>query len=138
VHEAAPAAWLYSPGWHGTEVPLVEPAGHRYPALQLPVHDAEVRPGAPPYKPAGHSPLQLAVERPVELPYVPKGQLVHAPAPPTEYVPRGQSTAVELVDPAGQLKPAEQLPLQATEPRAGVAPNSPGGQLLQEAAPARL
>ncbi len=58
-----------------------EPGGHAYPALQLPLHAAEVA-------------RMLA-------PYRPPGQELHATAPATLYVPVGQDVAVPLDEPAG-------------------------------------
>jgi hypothetical protein len=61
VHVAAPEV-LKVPAWHTATDALVEAAGHAKPAVQGPLQPALVRPGV--------------------APYLPPGQLVHAPAPP--------------------------------------------------------
>ena len=51
----------YRPAAHTSAVSLVDPAGHAYPALQLPVHDDTLSPDSDPYRPTSHMPLQLAL-----------------------------------------------------------------------------
>jgi hypothetical protein len=72
-----------------------------------------VKPVVEPNWPAGQSAVQVAVGSNIVEPYVPTGQFVHDAAPNTLYVPTGHAAAVEFLDPAGQLYPAEQFPLQA-------------------------
>ena len=71
-------------------------------------------------------------------PYRPALQLLHTPAPAREYVPAGQLTAVELVDPAGHTYPALQLPEHAATDMADVDPYRPGAQFVHTPAPATL
>ena len=80
VHAPAPAK-LYVPGPHRVAVPFVDPAGHAYPALQLPLHAAVGRPAAAPKVPAGHAPLHNALPMVLVAPNLPAGHAVHAPAP---------------------------------------------------------
>ncbi len=87
---------------------LVDPAGHAYPAVQ--------------------SPLQLAVPSPGAAPYRPAAQAVHTVDPAKLYVPAGHTSAVALVDPAGQTKPALQGPEHADDVRPVVSPYTPAGQ----------
>jgi hypothetical protein len=86
-----------------------------------------------------HPALQLAVHpavvRPTESPYLPAGQDVHDEAPLREYCPKGHLMAVELTLPAGQEKPALQLPLHPVVDSAVVFPNFPAGQGEHDAAP---
>jgi hypothetical protein len=56
------------PAVHTTAVALVEPAGHAYPGLHDPEHEALVRPATAPYVPGGHWAVQAAVVRPVAAP----------------------------------------------------------------------
>jgi hypothetical protein len=139
THNTAPGP-LHRPAGH-TSPPGdddVAPALHAYPALQLvhtvapeteyvpgghwaPAGDASVDPGGHRY-PALHGPSQLGLVRPVPDPYRPMGQLLHAPAPSRLYCPGVQGTAEGDVDPAGQALPALQLPEQADDGRAEVAP----------------
>ena len=64
-------ATLYVPDGHSTAVELVLPAGHAYPALHTPLHDADGK----------H----------VSLPYVPPGHTVQVAAPPALYLPAGHA-----------------------------------------------
>ena len=84
------------------ELELVDPAGHAYPALQLPEHPADA----------------IAAV----LPYSPAVQLVQLPAPVRLYWPARHVTAVALVDPAGHAYPAAQFPEQEDEARPEVPP----------------
>jgi hypothetical protein len=84
LHEPAPPT-LYCPAAHIAAVPLVDPAGQAYPALQLPLHPALDRPAVAPYVPAGHAPLQLAVGRAMLVPYRPALQFVQVLDPLTLY-----------------------------------------------------
>ena len=61
-------------------------------------------------------------------PYRPALQGVHTPAPLVLYVPAGHGTAVELLEPAGQTKPAAQGPSHWSEIAPALAPNRPGAQ----------
>ena len=56
----------------------VDPAGHTYPAVQLPEHSDDVCPDVAPYLPASHGPLQLAVVSPALDPYSPALQFVYS------------------------------------------------------------
>ena len=67
MHTAAPAVAKVPVG-HSIAVGDVDPGGHAYPAVQLPVQAAVTRPVAAPYLPPGHGPLQVAVVRPEVLP----------------------------------------------------------------------
>ena len=75
---------LYVPATHATAVGLVEPAGHAYPALQLPVHAAaDVKPAVKLYRPAAHAPLHDAFVQASLSPNRPAGHALQLPAPPT-------------------------------------------------------
>ena len=54
VHTPDPAT-LYFPEGHTPCVGLVDPAGHAYPALQLPLQPAAVKADTAPYSPAAHT-----------------------------------------------------------------------------------
>ncbi len=90
--------------------------------MHSPVHVSLCTANAAPYRPAGQRAVHPAVVSPAVLPYVPGGHNVHNADPRKEYDPAGHRTAVELVDPAGQEYPAEQLPLHAAEDTAPTAP----------------
>jgi hypothetical protein len=90
LHELAPDR-LYVPGPHCTAVPLVDPAGHAYPAVQPPEQPAVARPDDDPYRPAAHR--------------------LHELAPPTLNCPATHMAAVGLTDPAAHAYPAEHAPL---------------------------
>jgi len=92
---------LYCPAGHWVTVGDVDPAGHVYPAVQSPVHDAVVRP--------------------VVEPYLPAGQLVQVALPPVLYCPATQIDCVEIEEPVGQKYPGLQSPVQLLE----VAPGFP-------------
>ncbi len=64
------------------------------------------------------------------------GQLAQVPAPPKLYSPGGHSTAVALVEPAGQAYPAVHSPLQVSADAATAAPNRPAGHGAVQAAEA--
>ena len=89
THDDAPDK-LYRPAAHDDAVGDDEPAGQMYPALQLPLHDADDIPDVRPYRPAAQS--------------------THTLAPLKLYRPATQATAVLFVDPAGQKCPAEHAP----------------------------
>ncbi len=127
VHVPAPLA-LYVPRGHCTAVPLVDPAGHAYPAVHVPLHiDDDDRPVSLAHFPAAHR-VQLVL--PVALVYcpglhgtqplepaaalkVPAAQEGQVDVPPALYLPAEQMDAVALVEPEGQAYPAEQLPEHA-------------------------
>ena len=88
------------------------------------------------YWPAPQLPLQAAAVKPGLLPYRPALQLVHIPAPPSEYWPAGQMDAVGVVDPAGQAYPALQMPVHDDWFMAALAPYCPALQFVHAAAPA--
>jgi hypothetical protein len=112
-HVTAPAR-EYCPAGQGAWVADADPAAHAYPALQLPVHPAVVKPAVDPYRPAGQfvhvtaapvlycpaaqGAVQAAVGRPWVDPYVPAGQLVHAVDPAVEYLPVPQMAVQVLTD----------------------------------------
>ncbi len=82
--------------WPGAQmvaggVSVVDPAGHAYPALQLPLH--------------------AALASAVSLPYRPAGQSLQAETPPTEYWPGEHGAEVAVVDPGTQAYPGAQGPL---------------------------
>jgi len=106
VHNPAPDK-LYVPAGHTDTVALVDPATHAYPALQLPLQLADVRPADAPYRPVGH--------------------IVHDPAPGKLYSPAPHIDAVAFVDPAGHAYPAMQFPLHTDVVSPCVAPNLPAG-----------
>ena len=81
---------------------LVDPAGHAYPAVQLPEQAGVDRPGTLPNRPAGHCPLHAAVVMPDTAPYCPALQLVQLLAPTRLYVPAGHAAGVADTDPATQ------------------------------------
>ncbi len=85
----------------------MDPAGQAYPATQLPLHTADVKPVLAPKLPAGHG--------------------VQDPAPAREYCPAGQMDAVGDVDPATHAYPAVQLPEQDAVVRPVEAPYVPAG-----------
>ncbi len=103
---------LYRPAVHIAAVALVDPATQACPALQLPLHPAEVRPSVAPYVPAGHGAVQEADARAVVAPYRPALQFVQVLDPATLNLPARHTDAVGDVDPAIQKCPALQLPLQ--------------------------
>ena len=137
VHDGAPPR-LKEPGAHCAAVELVLPAGHAYPAVQLPEHDGVHRPDTAPNVPPGHRPVQADIASPVLAPYVPALQFVHVPAPAKLYLPTGHMTAVELVLPDGQAYPAVQLPEQAAVGRPAVAPYSPAAHAVHVPDPDKL
>jgi hypothetical protein len=113
VHEPAPDRENV-PGWQLTAVALVDPAGHAYPAAQLPLH--------------------VGKGMAADAPYSPAEQSVHTPLPDREYLPGGQADTVALEDPAGQAYPAEQGPEQEEVDRPVEAPKRPTGHgAVQEA-----
>ena len=101
VHTPAPPS-EYVPAGQMDAVAFVDPATHAYPALQFPLHAADDRPGAPPYRPAAHADVHAAVVRPVTFPKRPTGQSTHSPHPDTLYRPTLQMLAVAVTDPATQ------------------------------------
>jgi hypothetical protein len=157
VHTPAPDK-LYRPAAHTAAVPLVDPAMHAYPALQLASQDGVVRPDVDPNRPTAQGPLQLALGMADTAPYRPALQLVHTPALTRLYVPLGHTAAVALIDPATHAYPALQLPSHVgdvrpdTDPKrpashgplqvalgmADTAPYRPALQLLHILAPERL
>jgi hypothetical protein len=113
------APWLlYCPAGQTIAVALVDPAGHTYPAVQLPLHSTPPTPGVEAYRPAAH--------------------VAQLTAPARLYRPAGHASAVALVDPAGQVYPAVHAPLHSAVPTAAVAPNSPAGQSTHAVAPPKL
>ncbi len=96
AHAPAPER-LYVPAGQMTTRSALEPSGHAYPAVQLLLHAAAVG----------------------RLFQVPAGQLVQTAAPTKLYVPTGHCCSYWDVAPAGQKKPAAQLPVHAElgEPR---------------------
>jgi hypothetical protein len=127
VHTPAPDT-LYRPATHWAAVALVDPAGHAYPAVHIPLQADEIRPDVAPNVPAGHRPEHAAVISPEALPYRPAPQAVHDAALPRLNVPGAHGTAVALVDPAGQAYPALQRPLHPAVARPGEEPYRPGPQ----------
>ncbi len=93
---------------------FVEPAGHAYPAVQLPLHATVAMAAEAPKSPAGHG--------------------EHAPAPARLYRPAAQIAAVALVDPAGHAYPSEHGPLHAAVVRPATDPNVPAGHGAVQAA----
>jgi len=81
VHTPAPPR-LYVPAAQTMAKGVADPAGHAYPAAQIPVQYAVVQLGSEPYKPAG--------------------QAVQVLAPCSLYVPGKHMTDVALVLPSGQ------------------------------------
>jgi hypothetical protein len=121
LHDPAPAR-LYCPAGQIDTVELVDPAAHAYPGVQGPLQTAVLRPSA------------------VTLCQVPAGQLLQDPAPARLYCPAGHTDAVALVEPTPHAYPAVHSPLQTAVLRPSVVAlyQVPAGQLLQNAAPARL
>ncbi len=109
---------LNVPGGHIMAVALVDPATHAYPAAQLPLHAAEVKP--------------------VTDPNVPAGQGVQAPRPPALNKPMGHTEAAAVVDPSTQKYPAEQLPLHAAVVNPVTDPYLPAGHTVQDPKPPPL
>ncbi len=107
LHDPAPAR-LYLPAGHTDAVALVDPAGQEYPAVQGPLHAAELRPTAD------------------TLNQAPAGQSAHTATPARLYWPARHTDAVALVDPAGQEYPAAQAPLQARVAKDALLPHLPG------------
>ena len=133
VHTPAPDT-LYVPDPHTLTAGDVDPAGHQYPAVQLPEQLGDDRPVVAPKVPAGQGAVQAAIVSPVLAPYTPAGQGEHTPAPAREYCPAGHSTAVALVLPGGQACPAEHWPEHAAVVKALAAPKTPAGQGVHTAA----
>ena len=121
LHDPDPLK-LYHPAPHTIAVAEVLPAGHAYPAVQFPEHDAVDSPTVAPKVPAGHDPVHCDEISPVEDPKVPAGQGLHVQAPPVLYVPALHIAGVAVIDPATQKWPALQLPEQVGAAMAGVAP----------------
>jgi hypothetical protein len=119
VQVPAPAR-LYCPAGHMNGAALVDPAAHAYPAAQRPLH-VEV-----------FSPVTEALNQ------VPAGHAEHATAAERLYWPAGHSTAVAMVDPTAQAKPATQAPLHTGDVSPGTSPYVPPGHNVQVPAPARL
>ncbi len=71
---------------------------------------------------AKHAPVQEDDDMPAALPYWPAGQLLHAPAPASEYFPEGQMEVVEVTDGEVQKYPAVHNPVQVEVWSAVVAP----------------
>jgi hypothetical protein len=115
VHDAAPDR-LYNPGPHNSG--KTEPAGHAFPATQLPLHSAVVRPASDPYLPPGHG-----------------GQ---DPTPPSLYVPAPHRDTIGLVDPAAHAYPAEHAPVHSGNTRPDVDPYLPAEQGPLQAAAVAL
>jgi hypothetical protein len=88
-------------------VALTDPAGHAYPAGQLPLQIAEGRPGPDPNTPAGHR--------------------LHSLAPLALKVPAGQSAGDGVTDPAAHAYPAAHGPLQEGAVMPLVLPKRPAG-----------
>jgi hypothetical protein len=86
LHDPDPLK-LYHPAPHTIAVAEVLPAGHAYPAVQFPEHDAVDSPTVAPKMPAGHGPVHCDEVSPGEDPKVPAGQGLHVQAPPVLYVP---------------------------------------------------
>lgn len=122
--QAPEPAPLNVPAAHNTAVALRDPAGHAYPAVQLPEQLALVSPGAAPYSPGGQStpvtepaklylparvgPEHAADGKPVALPTVPGGQATQAAPPPSPYCPSGhgaQPSGPSSTQPGGQYCP---------------------------------
>ena len=137
VHTLA-LALEYHPGVHATAVTLVVPVAHAYPAKHGPTHWLVIWPDTLPYRPPLHSPLQLAVVRPVELPNVPAGHGLHTPAPARLYRPALHTAAVALVDPDTHACPALQLPVHmaSTSPAAPHVPAVHGPEHADDVTPA--
>ena len=100
-HTPAPAL-LYRPAGHAVAVPLVEPAGHAYPAVQVPV--------------------QFGDGIAVVLPNLPAGHGVQLCTPTALYVPIGHGDPVPLMEPAGQKYPATHGPVHVDAVRPVVEP----------------
>ena len=113
MHDAAPTS-EYLPAAHKDAVALVDPAAHAYPAVQLPLHAGDERPGTAPYRPAAHAAVHAADVSRVPFPNRPAGQSTHCPAPDRLYRPTPHIAAVAVVDPATHAYPAAQLPLQVS------------------------
>ena len=120
-----------------TAVAFTDPAGHAYPALHAPVHALDAEPPVP-NRPASHGPWHVLVLAPAAEPNRPGSHGEQDDDPTPENVPAGHCDTVAVVDPAGQMKPAEQSPVQDAEPMPGAAPNLPAGHSKQILAPAKL
>ena len=90
MHTAAPVT-LKLPIGQTTAVPLVDPAGHEYPAVHRPLHCAVTCPADEPYQPASHGPEHVGVVSPVAAPYCPLGHALQFAAPTGENWPAGHS-----------------------------------------------
>jgi hypothetical protein len=115
--QAAAPAKLYRPAGQMKAVALVDPTGHAYPAVQLPLHKEEFNPTTE------------------GLNQLPPGHTVHTAAADKLYWPAGHRVA--LMVPAGQAYPAVQLSLQ-TVARPGTSLHFPASQSVHAAAPLRL
>jgi hypothetical protein len=78
-----------------------------------------------PYDPGAHGPEHIAIDIADVLPNRPGGHAVHWLAPPKLYVPSPHATAVEFVDPGGQMYPAVHGPLHVDVVRLTVSPKDP-------------
>ena len=105
-HVPAPPV-LYWPVGQMDVVADADPAGHAYPALHDPLHDAVPIAAVAPYKPAWQS---TQVEAPARL-----------------YLPMAHWDAVADTDPAGHTYPAPHSPLHADDVSPPVAPYLPAG-----------
>jgi hypothetical protein len=115
VHDAA-AARLYCPGGQAPWVDDADPAGQKYPAVHVPVHDDVANAAEDPNLPTRHG--------------------SHTPAPTRLYEPGGHWMAVADVLPAGQAYPAVQVPLHAGVDSPDVDPKVPAGQAAVQLASA--
>jgi hypothetical protein len=93
---------LYCPTGQMAAVEFNEPAAHAYPAVQLPLHVAIVKPADPPNEPAKQYPEQLEFVKPLVLPYSPAAHRLQTADPLTLYCPGLQMACVTLVEPSGQ------------------------------------
>jgi hypothetical protein len=99
------------------------------------VQDDVTRAVRAPYRPASQGPEQADEFRARPPPHCPAGQFVQVPAPSRLYVPGKQGTAVELVEPAGQVYPPVQFPVHAGLVEPDKDPNVPAGHRVHGADP---
>ena len=97
--------------------------------------DGVVAPLPSQYTPGLHSPLHSAVGIAGAAPYCPARQTAHTADPARLYRPAGHVVAVLEFEPAGQVYPAVQLPLQLGDGIAVVLPNVPAGPGVQLSEP---
>jgi hypothetical protein len=128
---------LLWPSGHATPTGVVDPAGQKCPgaaahgaqdsepslAENLPTAQGDAKKDATGHSwPGGHTSSHSTL-RAVSPLYLPGAHAVQSPVPPGLCRPRGQTTLVRLVLPAGQAYPGEQAPVHAQRGHTGATAN---------------